>query len=202
MIRKHIYAAIYMLCLIFLGGCNKSLGPVEFSRHINNIPELKSQVKNNQFVLEAEFKPSEYMALLEFSPDNITSKKFDEIVKQYENSTHFTVKFFASDKASEMLRHNLQGDESYYDRIHYLSTDISSDFSLIQGEDTTPCSLHIYERAYSIRPFQQVVLVFETEVGDSEDFELIYNGRLSNYDMLRFPYSHKVIQKIPKLKIT
>lgn len=189
------------LVIIGLGGCKKSMNPVDYTNYFRQSKDLKVRKEAYNSVLDAEYKSPEYMALLEFTPETLHKDSFNNIFDDYRNYTHFMVKFYAEDLNSEFLKYKIQNDEQYYGRVQYFSAGIASDFKLVQGTDTIPCSIHLFERAYSIRPYEQIVLVFDKSIDRSKDVHLIYQGLFSPVPT-KFEFSKETLQNIPNLKLS
>jgi hypothetical protein len=153
------------------------------------------------FKIRAEYKSNQFMALISSMPEGkLDIKAFEEHKEKNKDQVFFFVKFFAADSTAEALKYNINSEKEYYGRIEYLSTIIKNDFHLITDYDTILCAMHVYERAFSITPYEQIILVFDAK-RPFENGELIYNGIFSENEDVRFVFSKKIMKNIPKLRI-
>jgi hypothetical protein len=134
----------------------------------------------------AQYKPYEYMAIMELKNAALTEEKIKETAAAYEGLQYFTFKITATDEQKELLKVGVQSEQEYFSRLEYFSFEMQKDFRLIEGKDTLPCGLYHFERVYGLAPYATVVLGFplKKEEQDSE-------GK-KNYEDKTLGYTDKV----------
>lgn len=132
--------------------------------------------------------------------EELTKDSLSKVVKEYSSGMYFLLKMEAADENTPVLKFNLTSENDYYNRIRYLTAEINQDIQLITTLDTSYVTHHVFERAYGLRPYEQVLFHFDKEPLDSEDVEIQYSG-LFTAKKERFKFNSTTIIKIPKLKI-
>lgn len=195
----YIYLPICLLLL--LSACNKRLSPGQYMSHLNNDRSVVDTFNSSIFHLEMIFRPFEFMVLNEIGPDHASESTFDQMEPHYKPYSHFVMRVFSDDKKNDPLGYKNKTGEEYFTRIQYLTGPFKEDIRLVQNNDTFPCIDHIYVRGFNLRPFEQMVCVFDHEFDRGESAQLLYNGLLSDFKPVQFNFKSQSIKNIPILKI-
>jgi len=202
-IRVFIFIAV-LLTGIF--GCAfNGLNPKKYIKWVENESNgLKVSKKINHFIYQVQYKPVQYIAIREALSEgkinnDIINKKLRELGQYY----YFTVQISSEDGKTPMLKYNLKSTGEYYQRLNYFVSYAQSDFTLLNGYDTIPCTLYHFEENYNLTPFNRMVIGFENPNNKAvmKDLTLIFNDNILNTGIVEFTIESKKIKKIPKLKI-
>jgi hypothetical protein len=153
------------------------LSPVEYAAWVENKENgLKVEKTISDFTYTLQYKPLEYVALLELKKQEVSKAELKNTMEQFSGLQYYTFQISA-DTQDELLKMNLSEKNEYYSRIQYFSFDMQKDLKLIDGKDTLDCALFHFERVYGIAPFARFVIGFPTTNG-TNDKTLFYDEKI------------------------
>lgn len=198
---KGLLNCIIVFVVVLIYGCAKNeLNPDEY---INYVESEKNNIKNSKQIEDLNFSlqycPPEYLLLKEFKTNNLSEKLVAERKKENENMVFFKLRISAKNN-TDILNYKISSNDDYYERLQYLSYGFEEDIALLNGKDTLFPALFHFERTYGVVPFADFMLAFNATIKEPENFQVIIDDKIFNTGLLKFSYSNKGIQNIPKLK--
>jgi hypothetical protein len=163
---------------------------------------LVSRVERNGFIIDAQFKPAEFLLINEHRRDQsgLTDTAIADWKRSQEGSYHFTLRL-ASAKGAPFLNEGLHSNEEYYQRIRYYTELVDQDLQLVINRDTIPCAVSLFERTYGAAPFDNLVFSFVTDRPfGSTDIQLIYDDHALGLGPLRFDFLKEDLLELPMLQ--
>lgn len=139
--------------LLSMGVIACSYSPEKYIEWVQN-PEngLRKQVTYQDFVVDVQYKPTEYMLLTSHGADKSDKSALDSM--QYYNLSIRVPKEFC------------QQMENNQDLRDYLSYRLQEDIYIKQGNDSLPCVLFHYERTLAMKCVASYILGFENPSQD------------------------------------
>jgi len=113
---------------------------------------LKKQVEFQNFVIDIQHKPTDYMLLTNRGADKSDQNALDSM-QYYNLSMHVPKEFCQQMENNQKLR-------------DYLSYNFQEDIYIQQGNDSLPCVLFHYERTLAMKCVASYVLGFENKSQD------------------------------------
>jgi hypothetical protein len=182
--------------------CTERLKPADYFNWNNqpNSPLIKNNL-GKYYTISATFRPIDFMAISQLNGEVITDKKLNETKTGLTCCRHFKINIQAKD-SSDVLTYKLRNKEEYYERVKYLSTDISSHLYLIEGTDTLPCTFSHYERTYKMKASANVMAFFERKkvnLPENQPMKLLLTTGGFNPNTLEFKFNETELNNIPQL---
>lgn len=220
---KHLNFLSVLLIVLFLNfGCsNKSADFINAENTGNNeaaekkiTPEKLSprayvawvEDKNNglkvektieEFTYTLQYKPLEYVALMELKKDAVGGLELNKKIEEYDGLQYYTFRI-STESRMELLKKNLKETNEYYGRIQYFSFDMQKDLKLIEGKDTLNCVLFHFERVYGLAPYATFVLGFPLTDGIN-DKTLFYDEQVFGSGKIYLTIQSKNCKKTPSV---
>jgi hypothetical protein len=199
---NHQVIIFLTLSVLFNVGCKRQLKPAEYYAWNNskNTSIIKTH-KDKYYNFQVAFRPIDFMALSQLNGEKLTAKNFEVAKKGLVCCRHFKIDVQTKD-TSDVLMYKLRSKEEYYERIKYLSTDISSHLYLIEGTDTLPCTFAHYERTYKMKSSATVMAFFERkdpDLSETTPMKMLITRGGFNPATLEFTFTEKDLNNIPKL---
>lgn len=198
---KGLLNFIIVFVVVLICGCAKN--ELNSDEYINYVESEKNNIKNSKQIEDLNFSlqycPTEYLLLKEFKTNNLSEKLLAERKKENENMVFFKLRISAKNN-SDILNYKISSNDDYYERIQYLSYGFEEDIALLNGKDTLFPALFHFERTYGVVPFADFMLAFNAKIIEPEKFQVIIDDKIFDTGLLKFTYSNKDIQNIPKLK--
>lgn len=113
---------------------------------------------------------------------------------------YFDLKILLKDNEGELLKAGLNSREEYDRRVKYFSFGMQQDIRLVDGQDTLPCVMYHFERAYDVTPVCTLLLGFERADKNAERPKtLLFYDKVFNNGLLKFTFKENRLQTLPKL---
>ena len=198
---KRVINVTFVLFVVFIYGCAKS--DLNADDYVKYVESEKNNIKNTKQIEDLSFSlqycPTEYLLLKEYKTNNLSEKLIDQRKKDNDSMVFFKLRISAKNN-NDILNYQISSNDDYYQRIQYLSYGFEEDIALLNGKDTIFPALFHFERTYGVVPFADFMLAFNTKIKEPENFQVILDDKVFNTGLLKFSYSNKDIQDIPKLK--
>ncbi len=209
---KNTIYILLLLILTFASACNTTPKKLSAGEYVQWIENPKNQLKKakeiGEYAYTVFYKPAEYISLREAvnkgEQENIQaiSKRAEEIKNFYQ----FNFDITSADGTTSVLRQNIASEAEFGARINYFVSHAQQDFKLVQGADTIPCISYHFERTYNITPKNTILLGFEKPKKEAKDnsqesIQLIFTNRLFNSGDIKFQFSEKTLNTIPRLTL-
>lgn len=197
---KHV---IYLLLFGLLVACtnpgSEPMEPVSFVKWVENQDNGLKVVKEfDQFKFSLQYRPLEYISVLENRDKQLTEATVTDDVNELHGLQYYVLKI-QSKTANEMLETGIDNEEEYFERLYYFTSLAQIDISLVQGTDTLPTVLYHFERNYGLAPYNNMVLAFE-ENNIPADRQLIFNDQVLGLGPVKLMISQQAINRLPELK--
>ncbi len=179
-------------------GKNDQLSPRQYMQWVADKSNgLNVEKRINEFTYGLQYKPLEYVALLDLKKDEISKSELKKKMEEYEGLQYYTFTI-STDSQQELLKKNLSETNEYYGRIHYFSFDMQNDLKLIDGKDTLDCELFHFERVYGVAPYARFVLGFPLASGN-QDKTLFYDEKIFGAGKLYLTIQAKNNNQLPEV---
>ncbi len=180
---------------------NKKLEKVSVQDYATWIEDINNGLKVEKtiedFTYSLQYKPTEYVALLELKKDSVHLSELNKKISEYDGLQYFSFRI-STESRTELLKKNLAGANEYYGRIQYFSFDMQKDLKLIEGKDTLDCVLFHFERVFGLAPYATFVLGFPIVNGE-HDKTLYYNEKVFGAGKIYLTVKSKNIKKLPSV---
>lgn len=100
-----------------------------------------------------------------------------------------------TEQGQNLLQNSSTTNEDYNTKLQHLIGSIKDDFYLVSEGDTVSCALHHFERGYGLSPNMNITLVFPKEESAGQSATLIYNDRLFETGVVKFPFTRETLEK-------
>ncbi len=121
-------------------------------------------LKNKQIgdiIYTVLYKPAQYEQVLMGERENPIAADTSKMgTGDEEEVQFFSLAITTEENKQELLRHNIESEEEYMERVNYCISEMQQDITLIDGKDTLPCVLFHFERTYNQSPGATFTLAF------------------------------------------
>ncbi len=189
------------MCLIISCDNTKTLDVESYLKYIvNENNGLVKQSKTNNLTMILEYKPIDYLALLEIDKFSLSMNQntFDSLKGNYNNQLFFVLKLQA-DGENDFLKANSNNQEDFFKRVEYYNTSFINDVILIQGQDTISCVSANLERNFGISPQTNIGLIFENKTIRNEDFCIQIYDKEFGSSKTNFCFDKNSLTNIPNI---
>jgi hypothetical protein len=163
---------------------------------------LKVKKEINELIFNLQYKPEDYILSKELMNKIITKS---ELGKRRENLNGF--KFFTfwviNKKGKDPVKSIASSSNEYNKMEEYLASEIQNDFSIVSGNDTLPCALAHYEKAYGLSPCVTLVLSFhdkEVKKPDGNSIRFLYRDHIFGIGNVWMKISGNDLNAIPTVR--
>ena len=160
---------------------------ITFSCGLNKDEEASFSVEQSKEIGDLIIK-TKYM-----SPEILARKNEleddSEALDEYRRNTHFQIRL-ENRSSADILKHGLETEQGYYDRVAYYSHLVKNDLYLLSGKDTIDCLDVHMERNYGVAPFLDLSAVFP-RVNQNKPFILLFNEIVFRSGPIKFKYQLK-----------
>lgn len=176
----------------------EKLAPMEYAAWVEDKNNgLKVEKTIEEFTYTLQYKPTEYVALMELKKDSVRSLELNKKMEEYDGLQYYTFRI-STDSRMELLKKNLKEGNDYYGRIQYFSFDMQKDLKLIDGKDTLDCVLFHFERVYGLAPYATFVLGFPPTEGTNNK-TLFYDEQIFGAGKIYLTVQSKNCKKLPSV---
>lgn len=176
----------------------EKLAPMEYAAWVEDKNNgLKVEKTIEEFTYTLQYKPTEYVALMELKKDSVRSLELNKKMEEYDGLQYYTFRI-STDSRMELLKKNLKEGNDYYGRIQYFSFDMQKDLKLIDGKDTLDCVLFHFERVYGLAPYATFVLGFPLTEGTNNK-TLFYDEQIFGAGKIYLTVQSKNCKKLPSV---
>lgn len=190
-----------ILSLVLLISCSGDLNVEEFHTWISQEENgLIQEVENENFKIEVQYKPQNYLVSLENRGKKLSKKNYEEELQAKEELQYFNIKLI-SKTGKPVLKTNVQSKSEEDLRLQYYIGAFEHDIFLADGNDTLPCVLYHFERTYGALPFNNISVAFENNHKNTKDKTLLIADRALGFDLEQFTFNKRDIKNVPSLKI-
>ena len=138
----------------------QKLEPLQYMSWVENKENgLKVEKKIGEITFTLQYKPLEYVALLDLHKEQLNKQELEKKMDEYSSLQYFTFQISA-DTQQELLKKDVKGADDYANRINYFSFEMQKDLKLIENTDTLNCELFHFEGYTVLHRMQGLCWVF------------------------------------------
>jgi len=164
----------------------------------SNQSKLSVEREMDGFDFSLQYLPASYMLSKQVVQNKNTNNKVS--LEDFAGIHFFNFRIRKQDKNGEVLRNELTSIEEYKERVEYYSFDFKNDIFLIQGNDTIPCEMSHFERAYDATPYCNIMVGFPSkEIIGNEDCTIVVHDKIFDNGILKFRFEKNTFNSVPKL---
>ena len=158
---------------------------------------------NNQEVGEirfsAQLRPVDYQIALDHKSDFINEEEYRKAKERIDRMTYFSLRI-SSDFSPDVMLHNAEDEQVYFERDMYYSYEFSNDIYLIT-DDTVQCSIYHFVNSHGLTPYIESVFAFEKDASRIKDPVLVIDDKVFGSGIVKFSFDDKVLKNQPELEI-
>ncbi len=179
----------------------QSLTPGEYVKWVRDEQHgLKKEKTIEDIVFSAQYKPAEYAICTEEKKGKLEDTLVKREKKDLEGMQYFDFKIGLRKGEGELLKYDLSSKEEYDKRVNYFSFNMQKDIQLVDGQDTIPCSLFHFERAYDVTPNSVFELGFAPGKNSTGNKTLIYHDNIFRKGIIKLEFENKDLSDVPQLE--
>jgi hypothetical protein len=154
----------------------------------------------NELQFKVQYKPYEYIVCMEEQTEKIADTLMKRKLKELEGMQYYDLKILLKNNEGELLKSGLTAAGEYDNRVKYFSFGMQQDIQLVDGNDTLPCTMYHFERAYDATPVCTILLGFNKDNSkEGKAKTLLFYDRTFNKGLLKFTFKENRLQTLPKL---
>ncbi|MDQ3110524.1 MAG: hypothetical protein M3R17_11575 [Bacteroidota bacterium] len=197
---------LFFLFVLLLGACAQSkLAPEKYAQWVKEESNgLQSTKEMSDYKFSLQYRPVDYIALLEIKNTNKPFSEFNKIKVELSGMHYFTFRIASADPQIRVLDIGNTSEQDINPKLNYFSFDMQHNLQLIDGNDTLQCSLYNFERNYELAPYLDFSVAFARKSknnSDPESLRFIYNGEALGVGIIQFEYDDKRLRSLPQLAL-
>lgn len=198
---RNIAGTIILICILLSGCSQGQLHPADYVKWVENEDNgLRKSKTMGDYTLTLQYKPIDYVVLLEEKTEDISSGVLKDRARQLDQMQYYNFRLQSGIPGANVSDIAMI-DNDHATVVNYLTFGIQENIYLVDGNDTLSCKLFQYERTYDLAPYIDFVLAFDlpsnpTQVSDKifvlEDTQL-------GIGIVRFQIDKGSLSAIPQL---
>ncbi|MBS1687470.1 MAG: hypothetical protein JSS96_02000 [Bacteroidetes bacterium] len=190
------------ILLLLVTGCGKrQLNAVDYVHYVQaDKNHLKKAVKMQDMEFDIQYKPYDYIVLLESRNDPAYDR--EKRMKQLAGTAWFNISFRKTNTEISALKEGATSLNDYDQRLNYFLNYASKDIVLIYGSDTLKPVSYLFENNYNVGPVETMVVGFVFPGKDTvplKDMQINYYDRLFHNGIIKASFSAETLKDIPNL---
>jgi len=179
-----------------------SLEPKEYVQWVQDPDNgLKREKIIDDLIFSVQYKPGEYIICREQRQAQLQAGLVKQKLAGLNGMQYYDLTIKMKSGEGELLKQGLASVEQYDQRVKYFAFAMQNDIQLVEGNDTLPCSLFHFERAYDITPQATFLLGFPVNENTSkEDKTLIIYDKTFNSGLIKLTFPINRLNNLPRLK--
>lgn len=163
---------------------------------------LRKEKEIKDIIFSLLYQPAEYIICEDRKKESISSEELKKELDDHSELEYYNLKIGAKDAGSELLKYKLSNGGEYTKRVDYYAFKFEKDIELVAGDDTIPCSIFHFERAFDVAPYSSFLIGFKIPAKcKNKDRTIIIEDKIFNKGIVKFLFSEKRINKLPKLEV-
>lgn len=162
MMRRDSFLLLWLIVLVGLAACeSKKLGRNEYLQKMSDTSsDIRSSKEIDGIVYTAQYRPLDYMVMLDHSENEFTPSQIDSIKKEYVGLQYFSLRITAKEGSGELLKQRLKSQEEYQQRLLYCMSAMKEDIKLRDGDQVYPCKMFHFVRSFDVTPHADFLVAF------------------------------------------
>jgi hypothetical protein len=193
-----------LVFLIILSNCtNRSMVPADYVKWVKSEKNgLYQEKQTDEYVFCLQYKPLDYVALLEQRPnETFDNKQFEADKNKMKGLEHYTFSIRTKEKGNP-LKQGISLEKEAFERENYFSYQLQNDLLLVEGKDTLACAFSHFERTYELSPYITFIVGFERKPNSKQNNrQFIYRDRILGTGTIKMIIKKAAIKRMPKLNL-
>jgi hypothetical protein len=180
-----------------------SLEPYEYVSYVDQENNgLHSSKQLDDLSFEVTYKPTDYLVVKELKQKEIQSGDYEALRQEYKDMHYFLLSIKNTSSETDVLKYKISTQAAYSERLKYFAFGMEQDLRLVEGADTIPCSMVLYERNYGISQQANFMIAFPvTDTSIVQDKTILFEDQIFGMGMLKVNISKESIDAIPPLDV-
>lgn len=199
---KSNYSFILLLALLTFSACTTTVhSEVELLKVLAEQEEMYGSKTVGDFEFQLKYLPVEVFVYRALERDSLAS--IDSVKTLYENNITFimVVKGIKKLDGIDLIRHEVDGEQPFKDRIQYLNFESHKAFELYEDDGTIQSPLLVrFENTYGLSKNLVFNVVFRKP--KSEQFNVAYYDNLFATGKSKFSFKTEELNQIPDCEYT
>jgi hypothetical protein len=193
---------VVSIFLLSTTGCGKrQLNAADYLHYVQEDKNhLKKEVKMQDMEFDIQYKPYDYIVLLESRNDPAYDR--EKRMKQLAGTAWFNISFHKTNTEISALKEGATSLDDYDQRLNYFLNYASKDIVLVYGGDTLKPVSYLFENNYNVGPVETMVVGFVFPGKDPaplKDMQISYYDRLFHNGIIKASFSSETLKDIPNL---
>lgn len=199
---KYLFFAIIAMVLLLASCQPDRLAPKEYLEWVENPLnhfQQKKLIGDNEYIVQ--YGNIDYICAQQALQSGVAQAQKR---REEENNEFVYLKFRIQDveKSMNPLEKNVTDEETYYQRLNYLTFGIEEDILFLEGTDTLGLRSFQFVRNYALAPYLDYVLTFERKNIESQaDYTFVYKDKLFGAGEIRLKFKKSLLAKVPTLEL-
>ena len=189
-----------MFTLLTACGTTTTNDPATYFRFvIDNKNGLFKEKTIGNYTFSLQYKPATYMVLVDNENFPLNTESFIQQEKEYRTKEYYTfrIKIASDTQHLDIVTYDLNSEQEYNDRIHYLETDMQKDIFLVCGRDTSKVSSFIYDKSSDLNDFTSFLITFPCPKNEESDRKFIFYDKKFKSGIIEFTIEAAAIANAP-----
>lgn len=192
-----------LLLLMLLTGCMKQiLSPPEYVKWVDDKKNgLMQEREENGLLIEAKFKPVDYMIIQAMGGKYTNKLEYDSLSKKFEGFEYYNLRLSSKKAGTSFIKAVAKDDEDFFRLKEYFYFHFNDNIFLEADKERIPCGLYHFEDTYELSKYETVVLGFKlNNKNTAKERKLVIDSDVLRTGIIKFTFSNDVINDIPEVK--
>ena len=201
-----LFLLLFFAIIRLLSGCdNKSIhDPVTYFRFVlNKRNGLFQEQTVGNYTFSLQYKSSTYMVLTDNENFPLNPESFVQQENEYSKNQYYTfrIKIAPDTENLDILTYNLNSEQEYNDRIHYLEKGMRNDIYLVCGKDTSKASSFIYDKSSDLNNCSSFLITFPISQNMDSDRKFVFCDKKFQSGIILFTITGETIKNTPPFRL-
>lgn len=192
-----------VLGILLIASCKTLFAPADYVKWVENPDNgLKQDHEVNGVHFELQYKPVDYIIANENGKHELPETFHQQRKEKLGELFYFSLALKSG--TQDLLMHNLNEEQEYYQRVNYYSLDFQQEIKMLIGNDTLPCLMYQFENTYGVAPYIKMSLAFsgkQKEQALQNNFSILVYDRIFGGGWLKYSFDNKKLNAIPEIKV-
>lgn len=188
---------------ILVISCKTLFAPADYVKWIENPANgLKQDHEVKGVHFELQYKPVDYIIANENAKNELSESFHQQRKEKLGDLFYFSLSLKSG--TQDLLMHNLDEEQEYYQRVNYYALDFQQDIKMLIGSDTLPCLMYQFENTYGVAPYIKMSLAFsgkKKEQALKNNFSILIYDRVFGGGWLNYSFDNKKMNAVPEIKV-
>lgn len=200
-IKSFLVLILYIIFMLQIAcGTTATNDPAIYFRFLLDQKNGLFQEKTvGDYTYSLQYKPSAYMVLTDNESFPMNTENFIQQEKEYETKQYYTfrIKVASDTQHLDIVTYNLNSEQEYNDRVHYLDNDMQKDIFLVCGKDTSTVSSFIYDKSTDLNDYTSFLISFPCSQNIESNRQFIFYDKKFKSGIIIFTIEAAAIANTP-----